>query len=84
MGKTVVVLGGSLGGLAVTHRLLKYTQPHEEDLKVILVSKVRKPEYFLYEFTTRYFHNTASTRLTSHRTVTFTGTLPPLGRSCPT
>ncbi|KAH6996331.1 hypothetical protein BKA56DRAFT_153041 [Ilyonectria sp. MPI-CAGE-AT-0026] len=39
MGKTVVVLGGSLGGLAVTHRLLKYTQPHEEDLKVILVSK---------------------------------------------
>ncbi|KAK7418526.1 hypothetical protein QQX98_003870 [Neonectria punicea] len=39
MGKTIVVLGGSLGGLAVTHRLLKYTQPHEEDLKVILVSK---------------------------------------------
>lgn len=40
MGKTVVVLGGSLGGLAVTHRLLKYTQPNEQDLKVILVSKV--------------------------------------------
>ncbi|KAM5348171.1 hypothetical protein ACJ41O_007995 [Fusarium nematophilum] len=39
MGKTVVVLGGSFGGMAVTHRLLKYTQPHEEDLKVILVSK---------------------------------------------
>lgn len=42
MAKTVVVLGGSLGGLAVTHRLLKYTQPNEEDLKVILVSKVLK------------------------------------------
>ncbi|KAL2691778.1 hypothetical protein Neosp_002169 [[Neocosmospora] mangrovei] len=39
MTKTVVVLGGSLGGMAVTHRLLKYTRPHEEDLKVILVSK---------------------------------------------
>ncbi|KFG88235.1 putative apoptosis-inducing factor [Metarhizium anisopliae] len=33
MSKTVVVLGGSLGGLAVTHRLLKYTLPHEPDLK---------------------------------------------------
>ncbi|KAI5463428.1 hypothetical protein BGZ63DRAFT_422782 [Mariannaea sp. PMI_226] len=39
MGKTVVILGGSLGGLAVTHRLLKYTQPDHQDLKVILVSK---------------------------------------------
>ncbi|KAF5007451.1 hypothetical protein FDECE_6213 [Fusarium decemcellulare] len=39
MVKTIVVLGGSLGGMAVTHRLLKYTRPHEEDLKVILVSK---------------------------------------------
>ncbi|KAJ4270235.1 hypothetical protein NW762_001911 [Fusarium torreyae] len=39
MTKTVVVLGGSLGGMAVTHQLLKYTRPHEEDLKVILVSK---------------------------------------------
>ena len=44
MGKTVVVLGGSLGGMAVTHRLLKHTRPHEEDLKVILVSKVSTPE----------------------------------------
>ncbi|KAH7165487.1 hypothetical protein EDB81DRAFT_877865 [Dactylonectria macrodidyma] len=51
MGKTVVVLGGSLGGLAVTHRLLKYTQPHEEDLKVILVSK-----------NSHFFWNTASVR----------------------
>lgn len=41
MTKTVVVLGGSLGGMAVTHRLLKYTRPHEEDLKVVLVSKVK-------------------------------------------
>jgi NADH dehydrogenase FAD-containing subunit len=46
MTKTVVVLGGSLGGMAVTHRLLKYTRPHEEDLKVILVSKVKKPGLF--------------------------------------
>lgn len=41
MTKTVVVLGGSLGGLAVVHRLLKYTRPREADLRVILVSKVR-------------------------------------------
>ena len=40
MTQTVVVLGGSLGGMAVTHQLLKYTRPHQEDLKVILVSKV--------------------------------------------
>ncbi|CAM1511519.1 Fc.00g090320.m01.CDS01 [Cosmosporella sp. VM-42] len=39
MGKTVVILGGSLGGMSVTHHLLKYTRPHEEGLKVILVSK---------------------------------------------
>ncbi|KAF4981994.1 hypothetical protein FZEAL_2304 [Fusarium zealandicum] len=39
MAKTVVVLGGSLGGMAVTHRLLKQTRPHQEDLKVILISK---------------------------------------------
>ncbi|KHN98073.1 Pyridine nucleotide-disulfide oxidoreductase, FAD/NAD(P)-binding domain protein [Metarhizium album ARSEF 1941] len=39
MSKTVVVLGGSLGGLAVTHRLLKYTLPHEPHLKVILITK---------------------------------------------
>ncbi|KAK5998570.1 Oxidoreductase ptaL [Cladobotryum mycophilum] len=38
-GKTVVVLGGSLGGMSVTHRLLKYTRRHEKDLKVILVTK---------------------------------------------
>lgn len=40
MTKTVVVLGGSLGGMAVTHQLLKYTRLRQEDLKVILVSKV--------------------------------------------
>ncbi|KAF7547601.1 hypothetical protein G7046_g8952 [Stylonectria norvegica] len=39
MTKTVVVLGGSLGGLAVTHRLLKQTLPNVKDLKVILISK---------------------------------------------
>ncbi|KJZ79840.1 hypothetical protein HIM_00554 [Hirsutella minnesotensis 3608] len=39
MAKTVIVLGGSLGGLAVTHRLLKHTRQQEKDLKVILVSK---------------------------------------------
>jgi len=38
-GKTVLVLGGSLAGLQITHRLLKHTLPHEPDLKVILVSK---------------------------------------------
>lgn len=40
MAKTVLVLGGSIAGLAITHRLLKYTLPKEKDLKVILVSKV--------------------------------------------
>ncbi|KAM4056931.1 pyridine nucleotide-disulfide oxidoreductase [Hirsutella rhossiliensis] len=39
MAKTVVILGGSLGGLAVAHRLLKHTRPREDDLRVILVSK---------------------------------------------
>lgn len=38
--KTVLILGGSLAGLQITHRLLKHTLPHEPDLKVILVSKV--------------------------------------------
>ncbi|EGX92701.1 apoptosis-inducing factor, putative [Cordyceps militaris CM01] len=38
-GKTVVVLGGSIGGLGVAHRLLKKTLPKHPDLKVILVSK---------------------------------------------
>lgn len=37
MTKTVVILGGSLGGLHVAHALLK---KRDEDLKVILVSKV--------------------------------------------
>ena len=39
MTETVLILGGSLGGLGVVHRLLKYTLPREKDLKVILVSK---------------------------------------------
>ena len=37
MTKTVVVLGGSLGGLHVAHALLK---KGDKDLKVILVTKV--------------------------------------------
>ncbi|PHH65283.1 hypothetical protein CDD81_2695 [Ophiocordyceps australis] len=37
--KTVVVLGGSLGGLAVVHRLLKYTLPRLKHLRLVLVSK---------------------------------------------
>lgn len=42
MGKTVLILGGSMAGLGVAHRLLKYTLPNEKDLKVIMVSKVKK------------------------------------------
>ncbi|KAM3502235.1 hypothetical protein MY11210_009124 [Beauveria gryllotalpidicola] len=38
-GKTVVILGGSIGGLGVAHRLLKHTLPDHPDLQVILVSK---------------------------------------------
>lgn len=30
-----------MAGMGVAHRLLKYTLPHEKDLKVIVVSKVR-------------------------------------------
>lgn len=45
MAKTVVVLGGSFAGLQVAHRLLKSTKSHVEDLKVILVSKVRRPAH---------------------------------------
>lgn len=41
MGHTVVVLGGSYGGLQIAHKLLKYTRPQHSDLQVILVSKVR-------------------------------------------
>lgn len=40
MTKTVVILGGAFAGVQIAHRLLKYTQPHVKDLKVILVSKV--------------------------------------------
>lgn len=39
-GKTVVILGGSMAGLGIAHRLLKYTLPKCKDLKVIIVSKV--------------------------------------------
>lgn len=37
--KTVLILGGSLGGLAVAHQLLKKTRPYVKHLRVILVSK---------------------------------------------
>lgn len=40
MVKTVVVLGASYAGLAVSHRLLKYTRQKQPDLRVVLVSKV--------------------------------------------
>lgn len=40
MARTIIILGGSLGGLGVAHRLLKHTQPRERDLRVIIVSKV--------------------------------------------
>ncbi|OHE95705.1 hypothetical protein CORC01_08989 [Colletotrichum orchidophilum] len=51
MVKTVVVLGAAYGGLAVAHRLLKYTRQKEPDLRVILVSK-----------TTHFYWNMASVR----------------------
>ncbi|TDZ22907.1 Oxidoreductase ptaL [Colletotrichum orbiculare MAFF 240422] len=51
MVKTVVVLGAAYGGLAVAHRLLKYTRQQEDDLRVILVSK-----------TTHFYWNMASVR----------------------
>lgn len=37
--KTVLILGGSFGGLHVAHALLK---KRHKDVKVILVSKVRR------------------------------------------
>lgn len=40
MVKTVVVVGASFAGLAVSHRLLKYTRQNQSDLRVVLVSKV--------------------------------------------
>lgn len=40
MTKTVVILGGSYGGLHVAHYLLKQKYP---DVKVILITKVRVP-----------------------------------------
>ncbi|OLN97395.1 Apoptosis-inducing factor 2-like protein 1 [Colletotrichum chlorophyti] len=51
MVKTVVILGAAYSGLAVAHRLLKYTRQTEQDLRVILVSK-----------TTHFYWNMASIR----------------------
>lgn len=42
MAKTVVILGGAYAGVQVAHRLLKHTRSSVPDLKVILVSKVRR------------------------------------------
>ncbi|KAI0022334.1 hypothetical protein F4780DRAFT_192495 [Xylariomycetidae sp. FL0641] len=39
MTKTIVILGGAYAGVQIAHRLLKYTRPQIQDLKVILVSK---------------------------------------------
>ncbi|KKA31118.1 hypothetical protein TD95_000600 [Thielaviopsis punctulata] len=39
MVKTIVVVGASYAGLAVSHRLLKHTRQQNPDLKVVLVSK---------------------------------------------
>ena len=39
MAKTVLILGGSLAGLHVAHALLK---KNDKDIKVVLVSQVRK------------------------------------------
>lgn len=38
MSKTVVVVGASFAGLAVSHRLLKYTGQKEKNLRVVLIS----------------------------------------------
>jgi len=46
MSKTVVVLGASFAGLAVSHRLLKYTRQTEKNVRVVLVS----PVWFLTRF----------------------------------
>jgi NADH dehydrogenase FAD-containing subunit len=42
MTKTIVVLGGSYAGVGVVQKLLKHTKNTVKDLKVILVSKVRR------------------------------------------
>lgn len=41
MAKTVVILGGSYGGLHIAHYLLKQKNP---DVKVIIVSKVLRAQ----------------------------------------
>lgn len=57
MTKTVLILGGSLGGLHVAHALLK---KRDKDLKVILVSKVCK-----HLFSQRVTRNTTSVAITT-------------------
>ena len=42
MALTIVVLGGAFAGLQIAHRLLKHTRNTQKELKVILVSKVRR------------------------------------------
>lgn len=50
MTRTILILGSSMAGLGVAHRLLKYTVPNEKDLKVIIVSKVKLPFFFFFFF----------------------------------
>lgn len=45
MEKTILILGGSMAGLGVAHRLLKYTLPNEKGLNVVMVSKVSSCHY---------------------------------------
>lgn len=42
MALTIVVLGGAFAGLQIAHRLLKHTRNTHKELRVILVSKVRR------------------------------------------
>lgn len=51
MAKTVVILGAGFTGIAIAHKLLKYTLPKLPDLKVVLVSP-----------STHFFWNVAATR----------------------
>ncbi|KAL1851185.1 hypothetical protein Plec18167_001954 [Paecilomyces lecythidis] len=38
MTRTIVILGASLSGLAIAHKLLKHTYPQVKDIKVVLVN----------------------------------------------
>ncbi|KAK8145989.1 hypothetical protein G3M48_003747 [Beauveria asiatica] len=61
-GKTVVILGGSIGGLGVAHRLLKHTLPNHPDLQVILVSKKPSKANMLFQ-NSHFYWNVAAVRV---------------------